>query len=119
MQALDNFISTIPGFGSDISIPIVLDSTRPHGNESISDPSAGASASTSKTCARKQKATTNLTPQKKAKKAAGRSAGGIKINEPAPKAPTSTPLSGPQHGIPIRQSKMYTCHEYFSLPITL
>jgi hypothetical protein len=29
MQALDNFISLIPSFDSDISIPIVLDSTCP------------------------------------------------------------------------------------------
>jgi hypothetical protein len=44
----------------------------------------------------------------------GRSTGGIKINKPAPKAPTLTPPSGPRRKIPIQRSKRYAHHEYVS-----
>jgi hypothetical protein len=44
----------------------------------------------------------NLT-QKKARKTTGKSVGGIKINEPVPKAPTLTPPSGPRRKISIQR----------------
>jgi hypothetical protein len=80
----------------------------------MSDPSIGASASAStlKTRVGKRKATANPTPQKKAKKPIGRSASGIKINEPAPKAPALTPPSDPQWKILIQHSKRYARPEY-------
>jgi hypothetical protein len=45
MQALDSFISPIPGFDGNIPILAIQVSVRPPGNESIDDPSTGASAS--------------------------------------------------------------------------
>jgi hypothetical protein len=93
---LDRFISLIPGFDGDIPILAIPISAQPPGNESMSDPSAEASASTLKARAGKQKATANPTPQKKAMKATGESAGGIKINELALNAPALTPKSGPR-----------------------
>jgi hypothetical protein len=114
MQALDNFIAPIPSFDGDIPILIIPILTQPPDDESISDPSARASASASKTRASKRKATANLTPQKKAKKVVGRSSSDIKINEPAPKAPALTPPSGPRQRIPIHRSKRYTHPDYFS-----
>jgi hypothetical protein len=101
MQTLDSFISPIPGIDGDILIPAIQVLARPPGDESASDPSAGASASASKTRAGKRKATTNPTPQKKDKKTMGRSSSGIKINKPTPKAPASTPPSGPWQRILI------------------
>jgi hypothetical protein len=80
------------------AIPI---STQPPGGEADNDPSMGACASAPRTRAGKQKATTNLTPQKKAKKVVGKSLGGLMINEPAPMIPASTPPSGPRKGITI------------------
>jgi hypothetical protein len=62
MQALDNFISPVPGFDSDILIPAIPVSARPPGDESTSDPSARASASALKTRAGKQKASANPIP---------------------------------------------------------
>jgi hypothetical protein len=113
MQALDSFISPIPGFDGDILIPIIPVSARPPGGEAIDDPAVGANVGASKTQAGKRKATANPTPQKKAKKATGKSSSGIKINEPVPKAPASTPPSGPRKGIPVHRLRRYTCLEYF------
>jgi hypothetical protein len=96
MQDLDNFISPVPGFDGKILILAIPVSAQPPGDEPASDPSAGASANASKTRDGKWKATTNLTPKKKAKKTMGRSSSRIKINEPAPKAPALTPPSGPR-----------------------
>jgi hypothetical protein len=101
-------ISLILGFEGDILIPAIPISPRPPGGEAIDDPSAGSSVGTSKTQANKQKATTNPTPQKKAKKAIGKSSSGIKINEPVPKASASTPPSGPRKGILIHRSRRYS-----------
>jgi hypothetical protein len=112
MQALDNFISPIIGFDGDILIPAVPFSAWPPGDESVSDPSTGASAS--KTRAGKWKPTTNPTPPKKVRKVMGKSSGRIKINEPSPKAPASTPPSSPQQKILIHRSKRYIHHKYFS-----
>jgi hypothetical protein len=112
---LDNFISPIPNFDGDIpnlAIPVL---TCPLGGESIEDPSTGSNAGASKTRAGKRKANANPTLQKKAKKSIEKSSSKIKINEPAPKAPTSTPLLGPRKGIPIHRSRRYTHLEYFSL----
>jgi hypothetical protein len=109
MQALDNFISPVPGFDDDISISAVPISARPPGDEPASDPS-----SASKTRAGKQKATANPTPHKKATEAMGRSLSGIRINEPAPKAPALTPPSGPRLKILIHYSKRYIRYEYVS-----
>jgi hypothetical protein len=96
MQALDNFISPIPGFNGDVPILTMPILTQPPGNESVSDtPHAGASARVPKTRPSKRKAAANPTLQKKAKKVAGRFAGGIKINEPTLKAPAPTPPLGP------------------------
>jgi hypothetical protein len=108
MQALDSLISPIPGFDGDIPIPAILVLARPPSDELASDPSTGASTSASKTRSSKRKAAANPTPQKKAKKATGRSSGGIKINEPAPKAPSSSPPLGSRLKIPIHRSKWYT-----------
>jgi hypothetical protein len=114
MQALDIFICPVPGFNDDIPILVILVLAQPPGDEPASDPSTRANASTSKTRSSKRKAAAKPTPQKKAKKATGRSSGGIKINEPAPKAPASTPPSGRQPKIPIRHLKRYTHHKYVS-----
>jgi hypothetical protein len=73
MQTLDNFISLVPGFDDDILILAILISAQSPRDEPMSDPSAGASAGTSKIQASKLKATANMTPQKKAKNAIGRS----------------------------------------------
>jgi hypothetical protein len=75
----------------------------------VSASSAGASAGVSRTQVGKRKATVNPTPRKKAKKATGKSASEIKINEAATKAsPALTPPSGPRKNIPIHQSNRYT-----------
>jgi hypothetical protein len=86
MQALDSFISPIPGFEGDIPIPAMPISARSPSGESANDPSARASAGASKTHAGKRNAFANPIPHKKAKKAMGKSTGGIKINKPATKA---------------------------------
>jgi hypothetical protein len=94
MQALDSFISPIPGFEGDISIPAIPISTRSPSGEPTNDSSVGASARASKTQTGKRKEAANATPQKKTKKTVGKSSSGIKINEPAPKAsPALTPPS--------------------------
>jgi hypothetical protein len=62
MQALDNFISPIPGFDGDIPILAILVSTRSPGHEPTSDPSICVSANSSKTWVGKRKVATNLTP---------------------------------------------------------
>jgi hypothetical protein len=108
MQALDSFISPIPGFEGDILIPTILVSTRFPSGELASDPSVGASARASKTRSGKHKATATPTLQKKAKKAMGKSTGRIKINERVPKASfVPTPPSGSWKKIPICRSNMY------------
>jgi hypothetical protein len=94
MQALDSF-------DGDIPIPVVPVLAQPPSNDDASDSSTRSSASASKTRASKRKAAANLTPQKKAKKVTRRSSSGIKIVEPTPKAPASTPPSCPQQKIPI------------------
>jgi hypothetical protein len=111
---LDNFISPIPGFNGDIPIPAIPVLTQPPGDESTSDPSARVGASALKTRAGKRKATTNLTPQKKARITMGRSASGIKINEYSPKTSASTPPLGPWRKILIQRLKRYACHEHIS-----
>jgi hypothetical protein len=75
MQTLDNFISPIPDFEGDIPILAIPVSAQPPSSEAESDPSTGASVNASRTQAGKRKATANLTPQKKAKKAAGKPLG--------------------------------------------
>jgi hypothetical protein len=105
MQALDSFISLVPRFDGDILILAIPVLARPPRDESMSDPSVGASACAIKTRAGKWKATTNLTPQKKAKKTMGRSAGGIIINDPTPKAQALTPPLGARWKMPIQRSK--------------
>jgi hypothetical protein len=106
---MDIFISPILIFEGNIPIPAILISARPPGDESVTDPFTRASASASKTQVGKWNAAANLAPQKKAKKTAGKSPGGIKINELAPKVHTPTPPSGPQARIPIHESKRYAC----------
>jgi hypothetical protein len=95
MQALDSFIYLIPSFDGDIPILAIPISARSPGDEPTSDPSTRVSAGTSKTRVGKWKATAKPTPQKKARKATRRSSCGIKIDEPAPKTPASTPSLGP------------------------
>jgi hypothetical protein len=115
---MDHFISPIPGFEGDIPFPTILVSTRSPSSELANDPSVGAGAGASKTQAGKCKATANPAPQKKAKKAASKSIGGIKINEPTPKAsPTPTPPSRSWKKILIHRSGRYTRCVYFSLLI--
>jgi hypothetical protein len=109
MQALNNFISPIPGFDDDILILAILILARPLGDESISYPSVRADASALKTRASKRKATANPTPQKKARKTTGKSAGWIKINEPAPK--TSTSAKDPDPTL----KKVHSSRVYFLL----
>jgi hypothetical protein len=99
MQALDSFASSIPGNEGDIPILAIPVSTQHPSGKAHSDPFTGASAGALRTQAGKRKATANLTPQKKTNKAAGKSLGGIKINEPA-----LFPPSGPRKGIPILRS---------------
>jgi hypothetical protein len=92
MQALDIFISPIPGYDGEILIPAITITTWSPSGESANDPSARASAGASKTQTGKRKEAANLTPQKKTKKAMGKSSSDIKINEPTPKAsPAPTP----------------------------
>jgi hypothetical protein len=114
MQALDSFISPIPGFDSDILILAILVLAQPPSDESMSDPSVGASASALKTWVGKRKATANPTPQKKARKTIGRSTGGIQINEPVPKTSALSPPLGPRWKISIQRSKRYAHHVYIS-----
>jgi hypothetical protein len=76
MQALDSFVSPIPGFEGDIPILTILVSAKPPNGEVDSDSSTGVSADTSRTRAGKRKATANLTPQTKANKAMWKSSGG-------------------------------------------
>jgi hypothetical protein len=91
---MDSFISPILGFEGDIPILAMPISTRSPSGEPSNEPSARASGGASKTWTGKRKAAANLTPQKKTKKATGKSSSGIKINEPAPKAsPALTPPS--------------------------
>jgi hypothetical protein len=71
MQALDSFISPIPGFDRDVPILAIPVLTQSPGNEITSDPSAGVGASASRTRAGKRKTTANLTPQKKPRSARG------------------------------------------------
>jgi hypothetical protein len=71
MQALDSFISPIPGFDGDILFPAVPVSARPPGDESVGDPSTGASASASKTQAGKWKASVKLPPSEKGQESLG------------------------------------------------
>jgi hypothetical protein len=113
MQALDSFISPIPGFEGDILIPAIPILARPPGSESINDPSARANASISKSWAGKRKETANPTPQKKAKKVVGKSSGEIKINEPIMKAPALTPPLGPRQMIPNHISKRYAYRKHY------
>jgi hypothetical protein len=49
MQALDNFISPIPGFDGDVPILAITVLAQPLGDESASDPSTETSASATKT----------------------------------------------------------------------
>jgi hypothetical protein len=108
MQALDSFISPIPGFEGDIPIPTITVSARPPSSESASNPTTEANAGGSKTRVGKRKAPVILTPSKKARKTTGKSNNGIKINEPTPK--DSTPLTPPSSGqkkILTRRSNMY------------
>jgi hypothetical protein len=115
MHDLDSFISPIPSFEGDILISTIPISAHSPGGEAIEDSSTGSSACASKTRAKKWKATANPTPQKKANKATGKSSSGIQINEPIPKTSGSTPPSGPWKGIPIHQSRRYSCLEYIFL----
>jgi hypothetical protein len=71
MQALDNFISPIPGFDSDIPFSTIPVLARPPGDGTVGDRSAEASASAPKTRAGTRKATPNLTPQKKGQESRG------------------------------------------------
>jgi hypothetical protein len=107
MQALDSFISPVPGFNGYILIPAIPVLAQPPGDESTSDPSTEAGASALKNRAGKRKATANPTPEKKAKKAMGKSTGGVEINEPAPKTSSSTPPLSPRQKISIQRSKRY------------
>jgi hypothetical protein len=84
MQALDSFISSVPSFDGDIPISAIPVLTRPLGDESMTDPSAGVSASTLKAQANKQKATVHPTPPKKARKSQGNSQAESKLMNPHP-----------------------------------
>jgi hypothetical protein len=84
MQALNNFISDIPGFEGDIPIPTIPISTRAPSGESADDLFMSPGAGSSRTRAGKCKATSSLPPQKRARKVMGKAIGGIKIKEPAP-----------------------------------
>jgi hypothetical protein len=119
MQTLDSFISPILGFEGDIPILAIPVLTRSPSGESAIDPLAGASARALKTLTGKWKAAAYPIPQKKTRKATGKSSSAIKINEPAPKASPALTPSDSRQNIPIRQSKRYTCHDYFSLLINM
>jgi hypothetical protein len=54
MHALDNFISPIPSFDGDVPILAITVSARPPGDESVSDPSTGASATKTQLANREQ-----------------------------------------------------------------
>jgi hypothetical protein len=71
MQALDSFISPVPGFKGDILIPAIPVLAQPPGDESTSDPSTEAGANALKNRASKRKATANPTPEKKSQESHG------------------------------------------------
>jgi hypothetical protein len=105
---LDSFITpTIPGFEGDVPILAIPLSAHPFDSQIIEDSTVGTSTERLWTQAGKRKASTTPTPQKTAKKSSRKSLGGIKINEPMPQKPASTPLSGPRNGVPIFCSKRY------------
>jgi hypothetical protein len=109
MPALDIFISPIPGFEGDIPFPTILVSTWSPSGGSVSDLSAEANAGVLRTRDGKCKAAVNSTFEKKAKKATGKFAGGIRRNESAPKtAPAPSPPLGPRKKILIHGSNRYT-----------
>jgi hypothetical protein len=101
MQDLDSFISPILGFEGDILIPAIPISARDPGAESSKDPSAGSSASASRTQACKRKVLIDPSLPKKARKTTGKPSGGIKITGTKPKAPASTSPLGIWKGILI------------------
>jgi hypothetical protein len=107
-HALDSFASDIPDFQGDDSIPAITISARAPNGEFADDSSALPSVGSYRAQAGKRKATATPPPQKKAKKAAGKATGRIKINEPAPKpSSTPTPPKGPQKKFSIIQSNRY------------
>jgi hypothetical protein len=115
MNDLDNFISPIPRFEGDIPILAISISAHHPVAKSSQDPSTRFGADTSWTRASKRKAPIDPSFQKKAKKAPRKPLGGIKISDPKPKAPASTPPSGTQKGIPILRSKRYDYLQHFLL----
>jgi hypothetical protein len=62
MHALDSFTSLVPSFDGSIPILAISVSALPPSDESMSDPSIGASANTLKSWVGKWKETANLTP---------------------------------------------------------
>jgi hypothetical protein len=85
LQALDSFISPIPDFQGDVSISMVPISARTPSTKSADDSSVGPSAGSSRIQADKRKAVAIPPPPKKAKKVVAKKAGGVKINDLAPK----------------------------------
>jgi hypothetical protein len=87
-------IAPIPGFEGDVPILAIPLPTRPSDSQTVDDSAVETSANRPKTRTGKHKAPVIPNPQKKAKKSMGKFSGGIKINEPAPEKPASTPPSG-------------------------
>jgi hypothetical protein len=82
MHDLDIFISSIPGFEGDISIPAIPISARDPGVESSEDPSAGSSTSASRTWACKRKAPINPSPPQRLRRLLGNLQAGIRSLAP-------------------------------------
>jgi hypothetical protein len=118
MQDLNSFTLPILGFEGDVSIPIIPVSTRDPGVESSHGPSTGSDAITSRTRASKRKAPIDPRHQKKAKKGPGKPLGRIKISNPKPKAPTSTPI-GDSEGHPDPPIKKVRLSVVFSFIVCL
>jgi hypothetical protein len=81
-------------FGFDIPIPAISISAHDPSANSSEDPSAGPSASASRTWPYKQKAPIDPSLPKMAKKTTKKPSGGINITGTKQKAPTSTPPLG-------------------------
>jgi hypothetical protein len=94
LQALDNLIVHIPGFGNESMIQVVPISARALSADSAGTSTGEDSVEPPLTRASKHKAAAMPTPSRKARKAVGKRAIGIKINEPTPKTPSAqTPPS--------------------------
>jgi hypothetical protein len=83
-------MSHVPGFESELPIPTIPISVRTPSANSADASSGGSNVDASKTRADKRKVkVVTASPPSKARKVVGKKAVGLKINEPAPKMPST------------------------------